>query len=141
MARRFDFGHRASSYIAALKQGYGFDEAAAVAKGLHYDYSKLSGFEKSVMRRVAPFYNFARQNLPFTLEQLATEPFKEASGIRAAAGLRDKDSFVPGYVGEGFALPLPGAPEGQQGFLSSLGLPIEDETVRALGSLAHGEFK
>lgn len=49
---------------------------------------------------------------------------------------RGSGGFVPGYASSGAAIPLPGAEDGQQRFLGSLGLTQEDEMMSALASLA-----
>lgn len=83
---------------------------------------------------------FSRRSLPPLLEDFATKPAKVAGALRLTSGVREPFEFVPDYVAEGASVPVPGAPEGQQRYVSSFGLPIEDEAVKALGSLAHGDL-
>lgn len=131
---------RVAHYIAKRRQGFNPQVAAEAVKKYHIDYSDLTGFERDVMKRLVPFYTFTSRNLPVLLEELATKPAALAGPIRAATGLRDEETFAPPYLAENVAIPIPGAPEGSMRYLSSLGLPFEDETFRALGSLAKGDM-
>ncbi|HET6575699.1 MAG TPA: hypothetical protein VFG68_19015 [Fimbriiglobus sp.] len=128
-----------SHYMALREQGYVPDAARLVVKKYHNDYQELSNTERNVLKRVFPWYSFSRRSLPAVLEDFATKPAKVATATRLVSGVRTPFEFVPAYVGEGASIPIPGAPEGQQRYISSFGLPIEDESFKALGSLAHGD--
>lgn len=129
-----EFGHavdeanRGSAFLGFLSQGFTPDIAAAKAKAAHYDYGKLTPFERSVMRRVVPFYGWMRNNLPFMVEQLATNPGgKVGQSIRGAGALRQNQGFMPDQISEGLAVPLGGQDEqGNRRYLTNLGLPFED---------------
>lgn len=103
--------------------------------------SDMTQFEQNVMKRLAPWYAFSRKSLPPLLEDLVTKPAKVAASVRLTTGVREPGEFVPQYVGEGAAIPVPGAPEGQQRYISSFGLPFEDELVKTIGSLGQGDVK
>lgn len=120
--------NRMGGFIELLRQGWNPEQAAARMKELHYDYSKLAGFEKSVMRRVAPFYNWMRHNVPFVLNELVERPGgRMALGVRAGAEARGEEpGFLPKWLGQGLALPLGESAPGTTRFLTSLGLPFED---------------
>lgn len=45
----------------------------------NFDYGALTPFETNVMKRVMPFYTFARKNLPLQIEMLATKPGRIAA--------------------------------------------------------------
>ncbi len=128
-----DLGHlgddlnRMSAFIGLRRQGYSPAEAALRSKAAHYDYTRLSDFEREVMRRVVPFYNWTRQNLPFQLEQLAHTPGGiTASAVKGLDNLRQGAGFTPDYISEGIAVPLGREDDGTQRFLTHFGLPIED---------------
>lgn len=101
--------------------------------------SRATEFEKNVMKRAMPWYSYSRGSLPPLLKDLAEKPAKLLGTTRAVTGTREPGEFVPPWVAEGAATPLPGAPEGQKRFISSFGLPIEDELVKTLGAAAHGD--
>lgn len=52
----------------------GFEAAAMNMKRIFYDYSDLSVFERSWLRRVIPFYSWSRHNIPRMFETLVTNP-------------------------------------------------------------------
>lgn len=50
------------------------EEAARRVRKYNFDYSDLTEFEKTVMKRMMPFYTFARKNLPLQIEMILTKP-------------------------------------------------------------------
>jgi hypothetical protein len=131
---------RLTHYIGMREKGYTPAAAAAEVHKYQVDYRNLAPAEKNVMKRLFPWYAFSRRNLPPLLEDLAAQPGKIAAPLRATSGLREKGEFVPQYVAEGASVPLPGAPQGQQRYITGFGLPIEDEAVKTLGALAQGDL-
>ncbi len=122
--------NRGGLFLDLVRQGWTPEEAARRTLKAHFDYTKnaTTNFEKTVMRRALPFYTFTRQNIPYTLEQIATNPGGPAGTLArlAYAGRQDSGEFLPRYMGEGLAVPLGG--EDEQGFrryLTSLDLPPE----------------
>jgi hypothetical protein len=121
--------NRVAAYLAKRRQGLEPAVAAAEVKATHFDYSALTPFERSTMRRVVPFYNWLSNNVPFAVSQLAAEPGgRYAMALRAAGEARGAEpGFLPPYLGEGVALPIGGpAEDGTRRFLSHTGLPFED---------------
>lgn len=120
--------NRMAAHIALARQGWDPLQAAARSKAAHYDYSSLTKFERDVMRRVFPFYNWMRHNTPFVLGELARKPSGVmGTAIRGTAKARQQQGFLPEYIGQGVALPIGGeGAEGMQHYLSQLGLPFED---------------
>lgn len=119
---------RGSSFLAKLEQG--FEPASAFTEVIkaHYDFGNLSQFERNVMRRVIPFYSWARQNIPAVISEIATEPGgKLATAIKATERAKgEHPGFVPAYIREGVAAPIGGEENGTQRYLSRLGLGFED---------------
>src|SRR5207244_9530388 len=101
---------------------------ALQVKKVHYDYGALTQFERSVMRRVAPFYTWTRANVPAVIRQLGESPGgPTAQVIKASTAAKQKEGFEPPYIGEGLGVPVGGRDEtGTQRYLTSLGLPAED---------------
>ena len=116
------------------------DAKLAVLK-YQLDYSAMSEFERNVMKRLFPFYAFSRRNLPPLLEDLATKPAKLAASARVATGSREEGEFVPPWIAEGSSVRIPGGDAGKDRFISSFGLPFEDEGIKALGALAQGDIR
>ena len=126
-------------YISKRQAGFNPEQAALAVKKYHNDYLDLTSTERNVLKRVFPWYSFSRRALPPLLEDLATKPAKVQAALRLTTGVRDPGEFTPGYVAEGASVPIPGAPDGQQRYISSFGLPIEDEALKTLGSFARGD--
>jgi hypothetical protein len=132
---------RGSHFLGELLRGS--DPAAAKLSTMKYqiDYGDLTQFEQNVMRRIFPWYTFSRKNLPPLLEDLATNPAKVTGALRFASGIREPGEFVPPYIAEGASVPIPGAEDGQRRYISSFGLPFEDEAVKTLGAVAQGDTR
>ncbi len=123
---------RGSSFYAGLLQGKSAEEAFHGVLKAHYDYANLSGFERSFMRRVMPFYGWARQNIPAVITEIIHRPGGVlAQSIRGAEEAKGPHpGFLPPQITGGVAAPLGAEANGQQRYLSHLGLSFED-----LGSL------
>lgn len=118
-----------------MDQGYTMEGAAKRVLKTQRDYENLTDFERKFMRNIVPFYNFSSQNLISQADMIARNPGRYNAMLSTINSGRSEDSFVPAWASSGTAIPLPGAPEGQQRFLGNLGLPAEDETIGALGAL------
>lgn len=130
---------RGTHYMTKRLAGESPDAAKFAVMKYQLDYSAMTEFERNVMKRLFPFYAFSRRNLPPLLEDLATKPAKLAATTRVVTGSRTEGDFVPPWVAEGSSVRIPGAPDGKARFISSFGLPIEDEAVKTLGAIAHGD--
>jgi hypothetical protein len=122
--------NRIPLFLALKKQGYSDAQAALETLRAHGDYTgrMLTSTEKSVMRRLVPFYTYTRFNTPFQLSALAANPGTGLGSLyaKAAQDLRT-DEFLPPYLGTGLALPL-GAEDPQTGmrrYLTRIDTPIE----------------
>jgi hypothetical protein len=132
---------RGSHFLGAKLRGMTDAEAKLSTMKYQIDYGDLTQFEANVMKRLFPWYTFSRKNLPPLLSDLAENPGKVTSALRVASGVREPGEFVPPYVAEGASVPIPGAPEGQRRYISSFGLPFEDEAVKTLGAVAQGDVR
>ncbi len=65
---------RFAAFMDSWKKGGSFEEAALNVKKIFYNYDELNMFERSVLKRVVPFYSWMRFNTPRMLETLATRP-------------------------------------------------------------------
>lgn len=129
--------NRLATYLSASERGY--NPAAAMAEVLkaHHDFGNLTGFEKSFMRRLVPFYSWNRQNLPVMINEMATNPggrLGTAMRVTNAAAGRSP-GFVPEQVSQtGTQIPVGQEENGRQTYIGSLGMPYEDLTN--LGSMS-----
>lgn len=138
--------NRGALYMSLRKQGYSAEQAAREVLGAHFDYSgnALTDFEKSVMRRIVPFYSFSRFNSAFTGSQLFNNPGGLAGTYtKGALDARQNDQFLPPFLGNGLAVPL-GAQDdkGNRPYLTRLDLPTEQaaEMIKpgGLGGILEG---
>jgi hypothetical protein len=124
---------RGAQFQGLRRQGATPEQAAAGVLKHHFDYGPegLTNFERNVATRLMPFYRFSRGNLPFQLETLATRPGAFSVPFSPTQVDRDQKEYVPNYLAGGFAMPV-GKPEnGNQRFISSLGLPQEEALKEA----------
>ena len=137
MTRYVEWMNRVPLYTYLRKKGWSAAEAARRVKEIHFDYGDLSPFERVVMRRVMPFYTFSRKATELAVNELLTRPGGMlAQTIRAGRGGYQDSPYLPEYVAQTTAVPLPtegtlanvlGAPpEGTKRYLTSFGLAHED---------------
>lgn len=62
-------------------------EAAVQVKRFMFDYSELTGFERTAMKRIFPFYTWPRKNIPLVLSTLVSDPVKYSRLARFEEGL------------------------------------------------------
>jgi len=66
---------RSAAYVHSRRRGLSAEEAAAVVKELHFDYSDMKPFEKNVLRRfLFPFWSWTRNNVPLQAKFMITRP-------------------------------------------------------------------
>lgn len=125
------------SIISAVLEGKSVKEGVKQAEDALFNYSKLTNFEKQVMRRLIPFYTFARKNAELQLRTLAATPGKIAAEIKAVKGFgeavgepttAEDEKGLPDYVLESLGIKGGGFFKnkfGQDTYFTGLGLPIE----------------
>lgn len=64
---------RMAHLIQRLREGATIDQAVASTKKIFFDYHRISPTEQKI-REAFPFYNWARNNIPFQLEMLIKRP-------------------------------------------------------------------
>ncbi|NBV87929.1 MAG: hypothetical protein EBR88_00165 [Betaproteobacteria bacterium] len=127
--------NRLSGYMALLKKGYSPEAAAAAMKRAHVDYSALSGFEKSFLKNLLPWYSYQSKIFREVVRQLVERPggrygamVKTYNRAQEDAG----DEYVPSAMRQAFAAPLPdvlgGTPApGTRRYLTDVDLPGIDQ--------------
>lgn len=155
-----EYLNRAPMYVYLRKKGYSPEAAAKEIHKLHFDYSDLSGFEQTYMKRLAPFYAFARKSAGLIADELTQKPGgRLAQLIRTTNRAQDSDQPVPEYVQKTTAIPISGTPlealfgkppEGNDRYLTGLGLAHEqplayfgfdpERPVRSMAQNAGYEF-
>lgn len=118
--------HRLGGFIAMLKQGYDPAEAAKRVRLLQVDYSDLSSAERVVLRRLFPFYSFAKGMSKYLANEIYTRPGgKVANTMRSANRVRDDKVTTPEYISQGVSIPLSPDKDGSLNFITGLGLMHE----------------
>lgn len=124
-----DTMNRLAPMIKMLEEGVDPAEVARRIKSSQVDYSgrSFTPIEKKVMKRLFPFYSFSSRMAPHIAKTLAEKPGGAlAQTIRGTNALRGDDPFVPEYIKQGLAIPLPSGESGDPRFLGGLGLMHED---------------
>jgi hypothetical protein len=120
---------RGAQALDLFGKGYAPDAVGDEVWKTHYNYSRLTPFEKNVMKRVFPFYTFMSRNLPLQIETAATNPKMIMNQLRPFMN-RDPSKYVPGYLASGVSVPIGQETDGRQQYLSQVGLPIEEAFER-----------
>lgn len=111
---------RMNLFLASLDEGMGMREAVKNVNDYMFDYSDLTNFEKTVLKRIIPFYTYMRKNIPMELKKLFTEPQKftpfaylenEATDnmdepIEDSWRNRWRQNYVPFIGGSGYGIDL-----------------------------------
>ena len=122
-----EWANRVPMFLWLRKRGFTLQEAAARVKELQFDYSELAPFEKSVMKRLMPFYTFSRKIAGLTLSTLTQRPGGAlANLIRLSAKGHDPGTLTPDYIAGTAAVPLEPGPTGADRFLTGFGFAHED---------------
>lgn len=70
---------RTSLFFDGLEKGFDVQTAINRTKKYLFDYGDLSKTEKTLMRRLIPFYTWTRKSVPLAFEALVTQPGKVAA--------------------------------------------------------------
>lgn len=129
--------NRGGAFLSYMNQGYSPEVAAKMVSDAHVDYSKLTDFEKTYMKRLFPFYTFTRRMLPFVAQNVIDNPGGVMAQYAKVAGrLRDGDynnDLLPAHLGSSMVydvtdLPFISGgnkPLGTRTFFTGLELPID----------------
>lgn len=96
---------RGATFLRKLREGAEPAVAAMESKAAHVDYSRLTPFERKVMKRIVPFYTFTRHMAPYQLKEILTRPGGEVATLVKQSGRSAmEDGFVPDQVVGSFEL-------------------------------------
>jgi len=121
---------KATAYVTALSQGKTIDNALKLAANAGFDYRALTRFESQIMRRIVPFYSFARFNTELQLKTLGENPQRINQILRFFGSMGERPmgeekKNLPAYIQESIGIKLPDTPEGLKQYITSFGTPIE----------------
>jgi len=124
--------------LSEIRQGKNVKEAIKTAEEAIFNYRKLTEFERSIMRRLIPFYTFARKNAELQIKALAHTPgrvvaqlkFIKGAGQAVGEPVTEEDiEGLPDFVLENLGIKAGAYLNNQYGqsvFLTGFGLPIEE---------------
>lgn len=101
---------RGSLAMKVLRDGGTIDDAYDAVIKFHFDYDDLSAAERSIARRIVPFYTWTRKNFPLMLEQIVQQPqkFTRFYQLKNEIELNSpEEAIVPSYFSENLAVRLP----------------------------------
>ena len=120
---------RIGSLLSLVKRGYDPSTAADMIRKAQVDYRSISltKTEQQWATRLFPFYRFSKGSASSVLRSLYNQPGGPlAQTIRGTNRLRgEDDQFLPEYISQGLAIPLPSGESGDPRFLSGFGLMHE----------------
>ena len=126
---------KGTAISVALKKGHTIDDAVKLAEKAGFDYSKITKFESKIMRRLVPFYSFARKNAELQLATAIKNPERILNQIKFARNL--SEIFGGGKPTEEDLRGLPPWALSGLGFkvegnryLTKFGLPLEEFVER-----------
>jgi endonuclease YncB( thermonuclease family) len=97
-------GDRILHFASLLRQGKSIDEATRSSKQFLFDYSDLTAFEQSVMKRVFPYYTWLRKNARLQVSQLIDQPDKFRDVAKVMTGIDhmtpEEDRMNSAYIGD-----------------------------------------
>lgn len=101
---------RGTLAMKTIREGGTLDDAIDRVIKFHFDYDDLSAVERSVFRRIVPFYTWTRKNFPLMLEQIVQQPqkFTRFYQLKNEVELNSpEEAIVPSYFAENLAVRLP----------------------------------
>jgi YHS domain-containing protein len=125
-----EMNQKANAVATALRKGHTVDEALDLAEKAGFDYTKITPFESKVMKRLIPFYTFARKNAQLQAETFVKHPeriinqSKLANAFSNMFGGKTTEEDIkglPNWAVEGLGFKIK---EGK--YLTKFGLPLEE---------------
>lgn len=121
---------KATAYIVALGQGKSIDEALGLAEKAGFDYRAVTRFESQILRRIIPFYSFARKNIELQLRTLGENPQRINQIISALENAQgnlsaEEKEKLPDYAKEQFVVKTGEGEAGSPEIAVGFGTPIE----------------
>jgi hypothetical protein len=108
---------RTATWLGQLEKGVDPLEATIRSNAAHVDYTDLSNFERSVMKRIVPFYTYQRKMIPHLLRDMTKHPGgvmrNMVRAINVANGERRQTKFTPQQLAGQLALPLYDSEDGK----------------------------
>ena len=82
VGRAIEENARLAHFVDKLSKGMSPDDAARSVKKFLFDYTELTPTEQNVFKRVMPFYQWSRKNIPLQLEMFVRRPGQQMIPIK-----------------------------------------------------------
>lgn len=96
-------GDRILHFASMLRQGKSIEEASRSSRKFLFDYSDLTAFEQSVMKRIFPYYTWLRKNARLQVDQLIEQPEKFRTVAKVITGIEhmtpEEERMNGAYIG------------------------------------------
>jgi hypothetical protein len=121
---------KAVAYLGSLVQGKSVKEALQIAEKAGFDYRAVTRFESQIMRRLIPFYSFARKNIELQLKVLGENPqrinqiFAVIRNLGISPSEQEKQD-LPDYITQALSVKIGMSKNGLQEYIANFGTPIE----------------
>lgn len=132
---------RLLNFMSNLAESGDVAFAAQRTKQFLFDYQNLTGFERSVMRRVIPFYTFARKNLELQAKALLQTPGRISVQPKLATALGDilsvdnlteeERAILPEWLQQSYALKV-GEKGGETSIIGGFKTPFEAAVLQLM---------
>ena len=104
---------RLTHQITRMMRGDTMLEARDSVTRALFNYADLTRFEREGLRRLIPFYTWARKNVPYQIEKLLASPGYGAAVYRGTRGLvtseqRIDERYIPTYVKDAWGIQTSG---------------------------------
>lgn len=128
--------------MSLMNQGVDIKNAIKGAEEALFNYRNLTTFEKDIMRRIIPFYTWARKNFEFQLRTLMTTPGRTAAQVKFIRGIgesfgeplsQEDEEGLPSWVVDTLGIKVANKAVGGSSYLAGFGLPIEEFLKRFSG--------
>jgi hypothetical protein len=125
-----EMNQKANALVIGLKQGKTIPQAIKLAESAGFNYQNITKFESKVMRRLIPFYTFARKNAELQGKTLISHPERILNQAKAANMIgnlfgqkmtEDDMKGVPPWALQGLGFKIQ-----DNKYVSQFGLPIEE---------------
>ena len=104
--------------------------AAEQTRKFQFDYNDISNAERTVIRRIMPFYTWMRKNMPLQAEQFLNNPGKYTWYTKWQRNAQEIDgtdtSALPEYMQNSMALQIPGLGTKDKASFLTANLPMQD---------------
>jgi hypothetical protein len=130
-----EYMNRVPYYADLRRHGMSVGEAMYWVKRANFDYSELSAFERTVMKRGVLFYGWLRNNIPYQLQKLLERPGgPTAQTLRTITQpLHSEETYVPSFLREQLGIRMGGEEKAAHFARGDFGLPLKDLNLLVMG--------